>query len=114
MASEFLIFGSAAAGAALQEVLYWYEAYKSLDIEKYKVLMNSVQYWIIVVAFILVTGVVAVIWFQDDKDVPKLRDVLIFGVSLPLIVKQIIRSRPMDNLKLGPSDQTSVSYFDLK
>ncbi len=113
MSNALLIFGSAAVGAALQEVLYWYEAYKSLEIDKYQMLMRSAQYWITISAFILLTGIVAIIWFQGDKDLPRLKDVLIFGVSLPLIVKQIVRSRP-DGTKLGSRDNGSISYFDLK
>ncbi|MGM4903015.1 hypothetical protein AB8B21_29195 [Tardiphaga sp. 866_E4_N2_1] len=56
------------------------------------------------------SGLVALVWFDDAKDPPKLREVFVFGVSLPLIVKQFLKSRP-ENITLGAK---SASYFDVR
>lgn len=110
MREALLIFASAALGATVQEILCWYDIYKRLDAEKHQSLINSRKYWGIVCAFIVVTGLISLIWFnnQNNDQHPNLRDVLVFGISLPLIVKQIIRSRP-EQIRLGSRDG---AYFD--
>jgi hypothetical protein len=108
MVENLVIFSTAAVGAALQELLYWYDIYKRLEFKKYNRLMNSASYWAIVSAFIVMTGLVAIIWFSGGPQ-PIPRDVFVFGISLPLIIKQVYRARP-GQIKLGTSDE----YFDVR
>jgi len=110
MADYLLIFVSAAVGASAQEVLYWYDIYKKLEHKKYEKLMQSRRYWMIVGFFILATGVMAMLWFDATQKAPPKRDVLLFGITLPLLIKQLIRSRP-GGIKLGSNDD---GYFDIR
>ena len=110
MGDGVLIFLSASTGAAMQELLYWYEIYKSLDFAKYQSLIRSRPYWMIVAGLVLITGIVALFWFGDEGHASNKRDVFVFGISLPLIVKQLMRARP-EQIKLGGK---GVSYFDVR
>jgi hypothetical protein len=104
---NLLVFSSAALGASLQELLYWHDIYKRLDFKKYDKLIKSARYWLIVSTFILATGAVALIWFNGQTK-PPLKDVLLFGASLPLLIKQVVRSKPA-RIKLGSSGS---EYFN--
>jgi hypothetical protein len=86
------LFLYAAGGAAIQEILWWHNLRFELEKRKYQKLLSSGPYWGITLAFIASAGVVALAWYAARKDFSP-RDVLLFGASLPLLLKATAKSR---------------------
>ena len=108
MAQSLLTFASAALGAALMEVVYWREIYRKSNYEKYDRLIRSARYWVPACSFVIGTGLAAMIWFKNEAS-PDWRSVLAFGVSFPLVLKQLKQGLP-GQMKLGKGDG---GYFDV-
>lgn len=106
VSDSLVIAGAAAMGAVVQETVYWYNIRHNLDEEKYRILIRSARYWVIVSAMIVVTAVVSLIWYSGDED-PGVRAAFAFGIGLPLLVKQLGQASS-GSIKLGAKN---LSYF---
>ncbi|GFE77562.1 hypothetical protein [Novosphingobium sp. TCA1] len=95
-------------GAAVQEIIYWYNLRHSLNEQKYRELIGSVGYWFALSAMVLGTGLAAYFWFAGDKW-PTSKEAMTFGIALPLLVKQI-GSAASSGVRFGP-EKPLISYF---
>ncbi len=95
-------------GAAVQEIIFWYNLRHNLDEEKYASLVRSQGYWLALVVMIAGTGLAAFFWF-DGPDWPKKKEALTFGIGLPLLVKQL-GNAATSGVKYG-ARTTLLRYF---
>jgi hypothetical protein len=96
---------SAALGALLQEILWWWSLRRSLEEAKYEKLLRSKPYWAVTALFVLISGAVALVWFQGKQGTPW-KDALIFGAFLPLVIKQAGKGAGAD---LGSDQEDKVT-----
>lgn len=73
-------------GAALQEILHWYNLRMKLRQQKYIRLLRSPYYWSVVLCFVVATGGICQLWFWDVTSDPK--TLFLFGASVPALMKQ--------------------------
>lgn len=95
-------------GAAVQEIIYWYNLRHNLDEVKYVSLMRSGGYWLALSAMVAGTGLAAFFWFSGPAW-PAAREALTFGIGLPLLVKQLGNAAG-GGVKFGARDTLS-RYF---
>jgi hypothetical protein len=106
-----ILAAAAAGGAAIQELVYWYNLRHQLDRPRYRKLIGSTTYWAVVAATLVGTGLVAMLWYYEASAVSP-KEALVFGIGLPLFVKQLAQSRA-DTVKLG-DDLGSVTSTYLR
>lgn len=103
------IAGPAALGAAVQELIYWYNLRHQLDEERYQRLIASKGYWIVVGAFVIGAALSAMVWFAGGEKVSH-KESFIFGVGLPLLIKQLGLARG-SKVTLGHRER---NYLEMK
>lgn len=81
----------ALVGAALQEIVHWYDLRKHLDDEKDQRVLKSGWYWFWTGAMILITPVAVHFWFEGQSGVTS-HSVLLTGAAVPLIFKKAVRA----------------------
>ncbi|HYD14803.1 MAG TPA: hypothetical protein VEA77_00240, partial [Hyphomicrobium sp.] len=104
--STMTVAGSAALGAVVQELLYWYNLRHSLDERKYRTLVRSPGYWLIMTTWVVASGILSLILL----DAPSSRDAFVFGIALPLLIKQIGQAQT-GQVTLGSG---TSSYFSMR
>ncbi len=95
-----------AAGAALQELLYWYQLQgrlSSADVKRLK----SRFYWVLVVLVVLASGLGGWAWFSKGNGSPSAWDCLLVGAAFPALFKTGVgavaaRKAPQLGTKLNP------------
>ncbi|WDE11042.1 hypothetical protein [Thalassomonas haliotis] len=103
---ELLLFAYGAFGAALLEIIHWYKRREVIlhsGIKEYR--KGLVFYLLIVSAFILASGILAVVYFEGREGFAAF-NVVIFGASVPSFIK--IGGKPGDHL--GSSKRNE--FFD--
>lgn len=110
------IFLAAAAGAIIQEILYWYGKRFEILKAKPKAQSNWISYAIITVLMVVASASGTFIWFEDRHGDILLRDAMLFGAAFPAIFKIGAKSYASSGsaTKLGAkSNFTSAlkSYF---
>ena len=93
-------------GAAMQELLYWYEIRARLHIAQTAKLLRSPAYWLITILMILVCGIATHFWYLPDAQ--PLRTYLLTGAALPLLLKQGVKVLTPDKQRLG--ENSPLSY----
>lgn len=88
-------------GAAVQELLYWYNLRGQLTAQRYQRLIRSSTYWWITGGMILAAGVFATFWFWAPTE-PRIS--LGFGVTFPLFLKEMQRARSQKPTQLGGTE----------
>lgn len=104
--SIMIAAGSAALGAVIQELLYWYNLRHSLDEAKYRALVRSSGYWLIMGVWLVASGILSLILLDN----PSSRDAFVFGIALPLLIKQIGQAQT-GQVTLGSG---ASSYFSMR
>ena len=103
---------AAILGAALQELVHWYDIRNTLTQKRYVTLLRSPAYWLITALMVLGSSLGTWIWLDGENQ--SLRTFLITGAAFPLILKKAV-SAIRNGQHLGaekPSTTTVVaSYF---
>jgi hypothetical protein len=97
---------SAFTGALIQELGWWYEIRHDLSAAKYKSLLHSPGYWIIVMLMVAASTIGPLIFHWGKLSSYGTGDFLIFGAAFPLIFKQLAGNagRQVRKKQLGMSD----------
>lgn len=85
----------AAFGAAMLELVYWYELRKRLDNRRYRKLLRSRAYWVVVGLFIVGSGLATWVWYgaeQAGQMSQDPRDYFLVGAAIPLLLKSAVRA----------------------
>lgn len=109
----------ASFGAAMLELIDWYELRKHLQESRYRKLLRSTAYWVVVIVFILVSGVATWIWYgaeQSGQMSREAREYLLVGAAIPLLLKRAISSIGSSGGATLGADEGSVwkDYFRIK
>lgn len=106
----------ASFGAAMLELIYWYELRKRLENRRYRKLLRSIWYWLIVIAFILGSGLATWIWYGMEPTgrmsrAP--REYLLLGAVMPLLFKKAVSTFFSNGTSKLGSDESSLwkDYF---
>jgi hypothetical protein len=75
-------------GAALQELLYWYDARAKLSLPKYSRLIKSPAYWAITILMAIGSACGCYVWFHGTMNTPA--TYLIAGAAFPLFLKKAV------------------------
>lgn len=92
---NFKIILIASFGSAMLELMYWYELRKRLDNRRYRKLFRSRAYWIIVIGFVLSSGVATWIWYGAEHSGEmsrEPREYFLVGAAIPLLLKRAVNS----------------------
>lgn len=96
----------ALVGAALQELLHWYNLRQHLSEAKNERILQSAPYWACTTLVLLLTPVAVHYWYDNEPSVTS-RTLLLSGAAMPVLLKKGIRallgSIPED--KLGPNGE---------
>lgn len=109
--SIFVIF-TAAFGALLQELLFWYGARWTLGKAKYRGLLRSAGYWMLVIAMAIGSGIACYLWFSPDFQASRTN--LLFGAAFPALFKKAVGAFISKETRLGAersADGTLIDYF---
>jgi hypothetical protein len=109
MAGYFAIVLSALFGAAIQEVIYWFDLRRNLDNDEYVKLRRSLAYWVVTALMIVGSAIGTAIWFSDETVSPK--NAMVFGAAFPLFLKHVV-SAAGSRARLGTKDVLR-SYFKM-
>jgi hypothetical protein len=116
MSFSLAIFLPAAFGAAMQELIYWWQLRFKLNQKKYIAQIRSPIYWALVFAMIVASALGTVVWFSDHSTVA--RDCMIFGAAFPLIFKHTVNATTDSRRTLGGNDlsghEVIRTYFDMR
>jgi len=104
----------ASFGAAVQELVTWYNIRNQLESAEYQRLIHSSGYWAITALMVLVAGIGTALWFHGEKH--SFRDYLLLGAGFPLVLKKGISALMGGSaMKLGkpsgPNAGLLRSYF---
>jgi ABC-type Fe3+-siderophore transport system permease subunit len=83
----------ASFGAAMLELIFWHELRNRLDNRRYRKLLRSTSYWLIVGAFIIGSGVATWIWYgaeQSGQMSREPREYFLVGAAFPLLLKRAV------------------------
>lgn len=77
-------------GALTQEILHWYDLRGKLDHQRYKKMIKSGGYWIIISITIVVSGVGTFLLFSDNFKPDNYSIPFILGAAFPLLFKKAV------------------------
>jgi hypothetical protein len=106
----------AAFGAAMLELIYWYELRKRLENRRYRKLLRSWAYWFVIGSFVVGSGVATWIWYGMEpagKMSQDPRDYFLVGAALPLLLKGAVRalgSKGSPNLGAGKNREEAGAW----
>jgi hypothetical protein len=84
---------AAAAGAACQEVVHWYDLRDKLTEPQYQQEMASPAYWVVTGLMIVVSGIGTALLYGARLDIQKTPDAFfILGAAFPALFKQLYAS----------------------
>ena len=114
MQPELKQYLSAALGAFILELAYWWQLRQQLDREKYRAIFKSRAYWAICALMVLLSPLACLIWFYDESP-PSLRTYLLLGAAFPQFLKHAVNVVIGKERILGEESLTAtkilVSYF---
>jgi hypothetical protein len=113
MTPTMFVILTAAFGAVLQELLFWYSARYTLGQAKYRALLRSTGYWVLLVAMAIGSGLACYLWFSPDLQAPRTN--LLFGAAFPALFKKAVGAFISKETHLGPGEDgggpTLRNYF---
>lgn len=109
----------ASFGAAVLELIYWHELRNHLENRRYRKLLRSKLYWLIVSAFIICSGFATWIWYgmeQAGQMSREPREYLLVGAAFPLLLKRAFSAIDSSGKPALGADERPVwkDYFQLK
>ena len=102
-------FYIAAFGASLQELLHWYELREKLSAQKYKRLLRSKGYWILVGLMIVASGIAIAIYAQKKDKEPI--DLMLLGAAVPVLFKKGVSAAQSRKVVLGEEDEGTLRVY---
>ena len=100
----------ASFGAALQELVSWYNLRNTLDAETQQKLMKSKAYWVITGLMIVGAGVGTWVWFNGEKH--QFREYFLTGAAFPLLIKKGLSAISNgETTKLGDESKSSIQEY---
>jgi len=109
----------ASFGAAILELIDWYDLRKRLEERRYRKLLRSTAYWVVVIFFILGSGAATWIWYgaeQSGQMSREPREYFLVGAATPLLLKRAISSFGSSGGASLGAEEGSVwkDYFRIK
>jgi hypothetical protein len=109
----------ASFGAAMLELIYWYELRNRLENRRYRNLLRSTSYWVIVGAFIIGSGIATWIWYgmeQSGQMSREPREYFLVGAAFPLLLKRAFGAIDSSGKPTLGANERPVwrDYFQLK
>jgi hypothetical protein len=112
MDHPLILLISVIAGAATQELFWWYNIRHKLTLKRYKNLIRSRGYWITSFAMVLVTAAGVMLWKRNTIDNYEALDFFVFGVAIPILIKELVSIAGKKERKIGAYSSSSInSYF---
>jgi hypothetical protein len=97
---------TAGFGAILQELLFWYNARFTLGQAKYRALLRSPGYWVLVLAMAIGSGFACYLWFSPNLQAPRTN--LLFGAAFPALFKKAVGAFVSKETHLGRAEEASA------
>lgn len=100
----------ASFGSAMLELIYWYELRKRLENRRYRRIVRSRIYWIVVILFSIGSGVATWIWYgmeSSEHMSREPREYFLVGAAIPLILKSAVRTFGSSGTATLGSDKAS-------
>jgi hypothetical protein len=115
MSNDIKIILIASFGALAQEFLHWYNLRTQLSINRYKKVLSSPSYWLMVIGLTVISGVFTWTWFHGDGKEHLLRDYLLIGAAFPLILKKAVAAFGANKApKMGEKTTVLKDYFQIQ
>ncbi len=112
MDHPLILLFSVIAGAAIQELFWWYNIRHKLTLKRYKNLIRSRGYWLTSFAMVFATAAGVMLWKRETIENYEMVDFFVFGVAIPILIKELISIAGKKERKIGAYSSSSInSYF---
>jgi len=108
--TDYVFILIASFGAAIQELMYWFELRYYLGDKKKWEALKSIRYWTVTILMIISSGLGT--WILYDETLTIKSAQFILGAAFPMIFKKLVKQMNSQSTQLG-INFTIKDYFQI-